>query len=199
IASDVLSFVDTATITGSYDSATGVLSLTGTDTLANYVLALQSVKYSNTSDDPTVNGTDLSRTISWTVTDANSDGAGAQTSAVQTSTINITAVNDAPVLGGLGGTLAYTENQAATVIDSSITLTDADDTQISSAQVKISAGLIASDVLSFVDTATITGSYDSATGVLSLTGTDTLANYVLALQSVKYSNTSDDPTVNGTD
>src|SRR6187399_674216 len=141
-------------------------------------------------------GTVPSRTISWTVTDANSDGAGAQTSAAGTSTINITAVNDAPVLSNLGGTLAYTEQAAAAVIDSDLTLVDVDDTQMASATVTISAGFTAGDVLSFVDGGGITGNY--VAGVLTLTGLASTAAYEAALESVKFNSTSDDPTVNGT-
>ena len=103
------------------------------------------------------------------------------------------------MLGSLGGTIGYTEQAAATVIDGSITLTDADDTQMASALVKISAGLTTGDVLSAVTTGTnITASYNPATGELSLSGTDTIANYLAVLQSVKYNSTSDDPTVNST-
>ncbi|MFX3818720.1 hypothetical protein ACJBTN_11055, partial [Streptococcus suis] len=70
-----------------------------------------------------------SRTISWQVTDANSGGAGtaALTSTLVTSTINLTATNDKPVVTA-GGILAYTENAAAVVIDATIAITDADDT-----------------------------------------------------------------------
>jgi hypothetical protein len=128
------------------------------------------------------------------VTDANSDLAGAQTSAAGTSTINITAVNDAPVLSGLGGTLAYTEQDAAAVIDSDVTLVDADDTQMSSATVSISAGFTAGDVLSFVNGGGITGNYDAGTGVLTLSGLASNAAYEAALESIKFNSTSDDPT-----
>ena len=134
---DVLSFVNTASITGSYNAGTGVLSLTGTDTLANYQAALRSVTYSSTSEDPTA--TSASRTIGWRVTDANADGTGAQTSLVVTSTVNLTALADAPVVTA-GATTGYTENAAAVVIDNSITINDADDTQIAGASVTISAG-----------------------------------------------------------
>src|SRR5204863_71589 len=194
VAGDTLSFTDTANITGSYNSSTGVLTLTGTDTAANYQAALRSVKFSSSSDDPTANNSKPSRTISWQVTDANSDAAGAQNSAAATSTINVTAVNDAPVLSA-GATLAHTEQATATVIDNSITLTDADDTQMASATISV-GNFVAGDTLSFTDTANITGSYNSSTGVLTLTGTDTAANYQAALRSVKFSSSSDDPTAN---
>jgi len=191
-AGDVLGYVNTGTIAGSYNAGTGVLTLTGTDSKAAYALALDSVTYRSTSEDPTA--TSASRTISWTVTDANSDGAGAQTSVVATSTIALTALSDAPALTGLGGTLAYTENAGAAVIDSTITLTDVDDTHMASATVTISAGFTGGDVLSFVNTGTITGSYDSGTHVLTLTGTDSKAAYEAALDSVTYHSTNESPT-----
>jgi hypothetical protein len=134
-----------------------------------------------------------SRTLDWQLTDANSDGAGAASSAVVSSTVNLTALADAPVVTA-GAVTGYTENAAAVAIDNTITVNDADDTQIAGATVTISAGLTAGDVLSFVNTASITGVYNAGTGVLSLTGTDTLANYQTALRSVSYSSTSEDPT-----
>ena len=120
----------------------GVLTLTGTATLANYEAALQSVTYRTTSDDPT--STSASRTVSWVVTDANSDGAGAGTSVAVTSTINLTAANDVPVVVA-GGTMSYTENGVAAAIDTGVTVSDADDTQIAGATVTISAGLTSGD------------------------------------------------------
>ena len=117
----------------------------------------------------------------------------------QALTITITGTNDKPVLGGLGGTLAYTENDPAKVIDSSITLTDADDTLMASAQVSITGNFTAGDFLAATTTGTsISASYNQNTGVLSLSGPDTIAHYLQVLQSVTYSSTSEDPTVNGT-
>ena len=57
------------------------------------------------------------------------DGDLTSTSAVQV-TVDVAAVNDAPVLSGAGGTLAYTENDGAKVIDAELTITDVDDTNI---------------------------------------------------------------------
>ncbi|HEY7758561.1 MAG TPA: cadherin-like domain-containing protein, partial [Burkholderiales bacterium] len=190
-AGDALGFTNTASITGVYNAGTGVLTLTGTDTLAADQAALRSVTYSSTSDDPSA--LSASRTISWQVTDANSDGTGAQTSAVVASTVNLTALADAPVATA-GAVTGYTENAAAVVIDNTITVSDVDDTQIAGATVTISAGLTAGDVLGFTNTASISGVYNAGTGVLTLSGTDTLAAYQAALRSVTYSSTSEDPT-----
>ena len=56
-------------ITASYNAATGVLSLSGTDTLAHYQAVLDSVTYSSSSQNPTNFGADTSRSISWVVND----------------------------------------------------------------------------------------------------------------------------------
>jgi len=99
-----------------------------------------------------------------------------------------------PVISNAGDTLSYTEGDGATVIDSSLSISDADDTNIESATVTISSGFqSAEDVLAFSDTSAITGSWNASTGVLTLTGSDTLANYKTALESVTYNNTSDNP------
>ncbi|MCP4385602.1 MAG: hypothetical protein GY798_30040, partial [Hyphomicrobiales bacterium] len=112
-----------------------------------------------------------------------------------TSTITVAATNDAPVVAGAGGTLGYTEGDGAQIIDATLTITDVDDSDIASATVTISAGFVSSeDVLAFTDGGGITGSYDSGTGVLTLSGTATLAAYEAALESITYENTnSDDP------
>ena len=196
VVGDVLAVADQNGITGVYDPSTGVLTLSGTALLDDYQTALQSVTYNSTSDDPTVNNTSNSRTVNWVVTDANSDLVGSETSAIVTSTINLTAVNDTPVVTA-GGTLAYTEQAAAAIIDTTLLLTDADDTEITGATVTISTGLTTGDVLAFTTQNGIT--IDSNTGgVLTLTGTTTLANYQTALRTVTFNSTSDDPTVNTT-
>ncbi|MCX6836841.1 MAG: SBBP repeat-containing protein, partial [Verrucomicrobia bacterium] len=186
---DVLAVTTLDGISGTYNAGTGVLTLTGTKTLAQYQAAFRRVTYRSTSEDPTAIAG--SRTVSWAVTDANSDLAGAQTSVAVTSTINITPSNDKPVVTA-GATLAYAENAAATAIDGTMTVNDADDTEITGATATISAGLTTGDLLAVATQNGISGSYSA--GVLTLTGTATLANYQTALRSVTYHSTSEDPT-----
>ncbi len=57
------------------------------------------------------------------------------------STINVTAVNDAPVLA-TGSTLNYTENGAATAINGVITVSDVDNTTLSTATVAITTNFV---------------------------------------------------------
>ena len=174
-----------------------MLTLTGTTTLANYTTALQSVTYSSTSDDPTVNAGRTSRTVTWAVTDANSDSAGAATSTGVTSTINLTPAQDAPVITPAVAALAYTENAAATVVDATVTVADADDTNIASGSVSITGNFLAGDVLAVtVGSTGIAQSYNSSTGVLTLTGNVTLANYQTLLRTLTYLNNTEDPTSN---
>ncbi|AMK78526.1 hypothetical protein A1342_13350 [Methylomonas methanica] len=185
---DSLGFSTQNGITGSYNSGTGVLTLSGTATKAQYQTALRSVTYSNSSDTPT--SSSASRTVTWAVTDANASPA---TSSGVTSTVNVTAVNDKPVLTA-GATLPYTEGGSATAIDTTITLSDADDANIAGATVTLSAGFTSGDTLGFSTQNGITGSYNSGTGVLTLSGTATKAQYQTALRSVTYASSSATPT-----
>jgi hypothetical protein len=84
LTGDVLSAnVAGTSITASYNAATGVLTLTGSDTLAHYTQVLDTVTYNSTRSDPTNFGADTSRTISWVVND------GTLNSAPQTTTVTI--------------------------------------------------------------------------------------------------------------
>ena len=191
---DTLGFSTQNGISGSYNSSTGVLTLSGTATVAQYQAALRTVTYSSSSEDPTSGS--ASRTVSWQVTDANSDGDGAQNSSAVTSTINLTASNDTPVATA-GATLAYSENGSAAAIDNTIALSDSDDTQITAATVTLSSGFTNGDTLGFTTQNGISGSYNSSTGVLTLSGSATVAQYQSALRTVTYSSSSEDPTTNG--
>src|SRR5204863_44094 len=113
-----------------------------------------------------------------------------------TRTIAVKPINDAPVVTA-SGTLNYTENDPATAIAPALTVTDVDSANLSGATVQITGNYVnGEDVLSFTNTANITGTWDTATGTLTLSGTDTVANYQAALQAVKYTNTSDNPSTN---
>ena len=78
-----------------------MLSLTGSDTLAHYQQVLDSVSYTSSSQNPTNSGADESRTVSWVVND------GTLSSATQTTTVNITAVDKAPALGNVAASASY--------------------------------------------------------------------------------------------
>ncbi len=180
---DVLGFTDQNGITGSFNAATGTLTLTGSSSVANYQTALASVTYFNTSDNPS----GAARTVTIITNDGTLDSAPA------TDTINVTPVNDAPVVTA-GHTLNYTENQAATAFDPALTVTDVDSANLASATVQITGNYVnGQDVLGFTDQNGITGSFNAATGTLTLTGSASVANYQTALDSITYVNTSENP------
>ncbi|MBT5488368.1 MAG: cadherin-like domain-containing protein, partial [Halieaceae bacterium] len=183
---DVLAFSNANGITGSWNSGSGVLTLSGSDSKANYETALESITYQNTNTDDPNNS---NRTITWLINDGDTN------SAAVTSTITVADVNDAPVLANAGGTLAYTEGDAATVIDNSLSITDVDDSNLESATITISSGYQSSeDVLAFTNANGITGSWNSGAGILTLSGSASKANYETALESITYQNTNtDDP------
>ena len=90
--------------------------------------------------------------------------------------------------------LNFTEGSPAAPIDSGITVIDADSPNLVGATVAITANFaLAEDVLAFTNQAGITGSYNASIGVLTLTGTVSVANYQTALRSVTYVNTSQNP------
>ena len=104
-----------------------------------------------------------------------------------------------PILSSIEGTsIAYTiSSDAATVITSTIAGADNDDTNFESGTVSITGNFeTGKDALAFVDQNGISGSWNSATGVLTLTGTATIANWNTALRSVTYSNNSLESTEN---
>ena len=180
---DVLSFSDTATISSSFDPLTGILTLTGTDTVANYQAALRSVAYENLSSNPQV----TPKTVTFSVSDGDVD------SNVQSRDISIVAINNAPTVASIEVLPAsFTENTLPVAITSSLSIADVDDLQIESAIVTISNNFIAGeDVLNFTDQLGISGSFSS--GTLTLTGSASIADYEAAIRSVTYENTSENP------
>lgn len=182
---DILTFSNTANITGNFNATTGELLLTGSDTKANYQAALRAVNYSNVTVNPTVS----TRTVDFEIYDWD------DISNTVSRSINVLDVAVTPVLANIEvSDLAYNESDGAVAITSAITLSDFDDTDMESATISISANYtLGEDFLDFTDTGNITGSFASGTGILTLSGTDTEANYQAALRAVTYENTSSDP------
>ena len=184
---DQLAFVDQLGITGSYASSTGILTLTGSSSLANYQTALRSVTYENTSGSPS----ELTRTISFTVNDGTDD------SNTRTRNISVTKVNNAPTLSNIESTsIIYYAGNGQKQISNTLEVDDIDDTTLDSAFVQISSGYVSSeDTLYFTDSYGITGSWNETTGRLKLTGSTLVSNYQNALRTVTYENVSGSPTM----
>jgi VCBS repeat-containing protein len=180
---DVLGFTPQSGITGVYTAASCLMTLTGSASPAAYQTALRSVTYQNTSDNPAT----APRTVTWIAND------GTALSLPVTSTITVTAVNDAPVVTA-GGVLSYTENQAATAIDVGLTVTDADSANLVGGTVQITGNCASpQDVLGFTPQSGIVGVYTPASCLMTLSGSASVASYQTALRSVTYQNTSENP------
>ena len=177
---DVLSFTSQNGITGSWNAATGVLTLSGSASVASYQAALRSVTYTNTSANPST----LARSIRIVANDGN---------ALSTPAARIVNVNVPPVLTTSAGAMSYSQG-ADPAVDSAITVSDAESANLVGATISITGGFVSGqDMLGFVNQNGITGSWDAALGVLTLSGTASAANYQTALQSVTYLNTSTAP------
>ena len=114
----------------------------------------------------------MSRGLSWQVND------GTLNSNTVTSNVTVAGVDQAPVLSGAGNTVTFTQGGAAVAASSGITVSDVDSLELASATVSIGTGFFAGDTLAAVTTGTsISASYNAGTGVLTLSGSDTVANY----------------------
>ncbi|KAF9123890.1 hypothetical protein BGX30_001209 [Mortierella sp. GBA39] len=185
---DLLMFVNNSTtqygnILGSYDSFNGTLTLTSsgaTATIEQWTNALRVATYTNSAITPNT----ANRIITFTVND------GTVSSNPADKTVTVTAVNQPPILTTTGGSSTF--NGTAVAIDSGLTLSDLDNRTMSSASVTISGNFFSKeDILIFINDGStmgnITGSYNAATGTLTLTSsgaTATIAQWQQALRSV---------------
>jgi autotransporter passenger strand-loop-strand repeat protein len=126
------------------------------------------------------------------------DTAGATTYDYTTSVI-ATAVAVPAFLSGGGDDVIYEPTGASVAIDPGIHVIDGASATLAGATVSIGTGFLAGDTLSFAAQTGIAGSYDATAGVLTLTGSASLAAYQAALQSVAFSSTSGNPSNAGTD
>jgi hypothetical protein len=118
---------------------------------------------------------------------------GSLSSAAATVSITVTAVDDPPVTTA-SGTLAYTENDPPTAIAPALTVTDADSANLTGATAQITGNHVAADdLLALPVQPGITAVFDAPTGMLTLSGSATVAAYQAALRAVTYANSSDDP------
>ncbi len=185
---DVLAFPSSGTtnpiITGTFDATTGTLTLTGDGTAAQYQTALRAVTYNNTSEDPDVS----TRTVTTTVSRDGGDDL------VATRNITVIALDEVPVVSRTSSTIDVNLDDSPTVPvpigTDALTVTDDDSTQLSGAVVAIDEGFAGGDVLAFTEVDGITGSFDSVTGVLTLTGDADVADYQTVLRSITLGSSS---------
>jgi Domain of unknown function (DUF4347)/SdrD B-like domain/Bacterial Ig domain len=199
LSGDTLNFTTQSGISGVYSG--GTLTLSGSATAAQYQTALDSITYSF-SGDPTNAGADKTRTVTWSVSDSNSQTSASGT----TSTIDTFVV---PVLAaGAGFTAPVMTTSGALAADSDLTVADVNTSGSAPvATVTISNGFDTGDTLSynggtahtFTDGGQITGTFSAGTHALTLTGTagTSAADFQAAFEAVQF-NTTNTNSNNGT-
>ena len=164
----------------SYDVMNGVLTITGDVKVDFYEYVLQRVSYSNRS----MLHDGAARTITFTVFD------GFTKSPSKSMTAQFEAL---PVVQAGMGVLEYTTGQTTKALDANINVVYAGD-MLTGATVKfVWDYLNDQDRLQFTNQNGITGTFDQAKGLLTLTGSATVSQYQAALRSVQYSNTRVNP------
>jgi uncharacterized repeat protein (TIGR01451 family) len=110
------------------------------------------------------------------------------------------STNSPPVVTA-GASKTFTQGGSAVTLDPGLTVTDGSSANLAGATVAISSGFLSGDELNFTNQNGITGSYDAATGVLTLSGSASVVDYQAALESVTYDFTpsNGDPTDGGGD
>ena len=184
LADDFLSFTAHDRVIGIYDSATGVLALTGETSLADYTEVIQSILF-HSNDSPFLdnNGqpvSDPTRNITIVITDGNFNSPEAVV------TVEFRPIDDPPIVTLLSDNLNFTDGDAPLLIADGAEITDADNERLSSMTISLVNPVPAeNDMLSDGVQSRNSLSYDE----------DTLANYVTILQSVVYINNAPEPSL----
>jgi hypothetical protein len=173
-------FTDGGTIGSNFNTSTGVLTLSGNASVADYQAALDAVTFNTTSTSTTA------RTIGWTASE----------SAATSGTANSTVAVHAPPVVTAGASASFTGGGSPVPLDAGLVVSDASSTTLSSATIVVS-GFVAGDQLNFSAQNNISAIYSA--GTLTLSGTASLLHYQTALDSITYSTfaSNADPTGGG--
>jgi hypothetical protein len=197
-AAEVLAAKTTGTniTAAAYNSSTGVLSLTGVDTVANYQQVLRTITYNDTAATPNK----TARVVTFQVNN------GSTNSNVPTSTVSFATLpfgSPQVLLGGLGtpnNSISFRTQGAAVLLGKSnltvtyagATLTGATVTESITANGPANTPDGAAEVLRASTQGTnIIASYNA--GVLTLSGTDSVVDYQSVLRTVSYYDSSATP------
>jgi hypothetical protein len=175
VSGDTLSYTPVSPISISSNTG-GVLTLTGNATPAQYQAALRSVTFSTTATSLTP------RSIGIVALDSNDTGNVPSNSGSETVNVSIAA----PVVTANQTSVSVTAG-ASVKVDAAATVTSADAT-VTGAVITIT-NFVTGDTLSYTPVSPISISGNTG-GVLTLTGTGTAAQYQTALQSISFTNTT---------
>jgi hypothetical protein len=169
-------------VSGVYNSTNGVLTLTGMATVAQYQNIFRSIKYKNSNAASVVSNRTITFTLSSTV------------DATISASKVVRIVTTPPTLATSSGVNSLTAGTTtANVIDANLTVTSTNSgSTLDNATVFINSGFVSTeDKLIYPSSLNgVTGTYNSATGVLLLSGTATIAQYQEIFRTIQYQNTN---------
>lgn len=187
---DELLFINNDSLTGSWDALRGELKVEGTGSAVSYQTFLRKITYRNNSFYPTA----LTKEITFTLTN---DYLSSESVSRRVKVYSET--NQAPVIENLEkNTLSYLKGIDGLRINltDSLTVNDGDSYYLYGAEVKFTSGYIKDeDYIDYENTTFISGAFNSDTGILTITGKESVNNYQIFLRNLRYRNKN---TVNGT-
>ncbi|HSR68861.1 MAG TPA: Ig-like domain-containing protein [Acidobacteriota bacterium] len=187
-ADEVLAADTTGTsIAAAYNPATGVLTLTGPDSVANFQQVVRTVTYDNLSDTPDT----TTRNIDFQVMGP----AAGEVSNTATTVVTVVSVNDDPVVdlnGGAAGVdfaATFTEGDGpVSIVDPTATVTDSDNSTLVSASVTITNPQDGASEVLAVSGCPVGLTVTPGLNSLDISGMQPLADYQTCLASVTYDN-----------
>jgi hypothetical protein len=154
----------------------------------------------DSSDTETRSTTDLGPNSSSQTVFGRDDNGNFIVSFSDSSTGNVSiqafgSLNDPPEVTTSSGAVDFVEDGGAITVDSGLTVSEPDDDSLTGASVSIQGGVFDSgdEVLSVTDDFGITSTYDGGSGVLTLSGTASAADYQSVLRTLQYQNNSQTP------
>ncbi|XP_078656153.1 uncharacterized protein LOC144902533 isoform X2 [Branchiostoma floridae x Branchiostoma belcheri] len=192
-ASESLSVTSTEGITATYLTDDATLRLSGPASISAFQSTLETLVYTNSAEEPTP----ITRHVYMYVSD------GLHNSTVVSVTVNISLVNDPPVIDlngdvttGSDVIVVYTEGSGDMAVANSLTLTDNDNSLLAYANITLVNNPDHGYETVIVDTlsTSLTASYvDANRSSIILSGEDTVENYASVLRTVSYTNPHGDP------
>jgi sugar lactone lactonase YvrE len=164
---------------------TSAVTLTGTLTALN--TALDGLRFTPDA------GYTGAASVSVATDDLGNSGSGGNRTDLDAVAITVSA-NVAPTVTTTLPSLTYNEGDGDVALDPALTVSDVDSPTLSLARLRIQSGYVAGEEkLNFTDQLGITGSWDEASGMLTLNGVASAAAYQSALRTVTYLNSSENP------
>ncbi|MDG2014264.1 MAG: thioredoxin domain-containing protein [Pirellulaceae bacterium] len=174
-----LTFNNTSAITGVFDTSSGIMTLSGTASTNTFQAAIRSVFYENDSESPLTTTRRMAITV-FTVDET----------VTVSRDFRVIEVNDLPVIETSRDSVVVEPSSLPVIIDSEISISDRDDSTLTSAVISITSGLEAGDILIAPPVLNISAKYNPLTGVMKLNEDALVEEWQVLLRSISFSSDS---------